>query len=187
MPYSVEIPDDLFAKLQKHAVPFIDTPVTVIERAVRALEQGDEEPFAGPTSSDAPRAFNPAAPPSLTHTKPRSAKVDGRALPYSDAYWNSIWFAVIRQAAARGVSTSDLLDLITTNRQVGRRHDNGFTYIEEADLSVQGQDANGAWRQTYVIASSTGISVEVVFAWQNNPKAAMPNTVGSFFVEGNGR
>jgi hypothetical protein len=187
MPHSVELPDDLFAKLQKHAVPLVDTPVTVIERAVRALEQGDEEPLTGAAGSDAPRSFNPAAPPSLTHTKPRSAKVDGIALPYSEAYWNSIWFAVIRRAAARGVSTEDLLDLITTNRQVGRRLDNGFTYIEEANLSVQGQDANGAWRQTYVIASSTGIAVEVVFAWQNNPKAAMPNTVGSFHVEGSGQ
>ncbi len=190
MPYSVELPDDLFAKLQKHAVPFIDTPVTVIERAVRALEQGDEEPSTGALAvvgNDAPRSFNPAAPPSLTHTKPRSAKVDGIALPYSDAYWNSIWFAVIRRAAARGVSTEDLLDLITTNRQAGRRLDNGFTYIDEAGLSVQGQDANGAWRQTYVIASATGIAVEVVFAWQNNPKAAMPNVVGSFYVEGTGQ
>lgn len=187
MPYSVELPDDLFAKLQKHAVPFIDTPVTVIERAVRALEQGDEEPSTSAIAaigSDAPRSFNPAAPPNLTHTKPRSAKVDGIPLPYSDTYWNSIWFAVIRRAAARGVSTQDLLDLITTNRQAGRRLDNGFTYIEEAGLSVQGQDANGAWRQTFAIASATGIAVEVVFAWQNNPKAAMPNTVGSFYVEG---
>jgi hypothetical protein len=186
MPYSVELPDDLFARLQKHAVPFIDTPLTVIERAVRALEEGDEEPI-GVVGGDTPRTFNPAAPPSLTYTKPRSAKINGRALPYSEAYWNSIWFAVIREAAARGASTEDLLNLMATNRQAGRRIDNGFTYIEEAGLSVQGQDANGAWRQTYVIASSIGIPVEVVFAWQNNPKAAMPNTVGSFYVEGDQR
>lgn len=183
MPHLIELPDDLFAKLQKHAVAFVDTPITVIERAVRALEEGDEEPVVT-IGRDAPRTFNPAAPPSLTHTKLRSAKVNGRVLPYSEAYWNSIWFAVIRHAASRGVSTEDLLNLIATNSQAGPRHDNGFTYIEEADLSVQGQAANGAWRQTYVIASSTGIPVEVVFAWQNNPKAAMPNTVGSFFIEG---
>ena len=94
---------------------------------------------------------------------------------------------MIKEAARRGVSTEDLLDLITVNSQRGDRHDNGFTFIKEADLSIQGQDANGAWRQTYVIASSIGIPIEMVFAWQNNPKAAMPNTVGSFYVDGDQR
>jgi hypothetical protein len=182
VPYPIEIPDDLCAKLQKHAVPFVDTPLTVIERAVRALEEGDEAPVS--QRDEGPRSFNPAAPPSLTFTKPRRAVVNGRQLPYGQAYWGPIMFEVIKEAARRGVSTQDLLDLITVNSQVGPKHDNGFVFIPEAGLSVQGQDANGAWRQTYVIASSVGIPVEVVFAWQNNPKAAMPNTVGSFSVEG---
>ena len=89
--------------------------------------------------------------------------------------------------ARRGVSTEDLLDLITVNKSARERHDTGFTFIKEADLSIQGQDANGAWRQTYVIASSIGIPLDVVFAWQNNPKAAMPNTVGSFHLDGDQR
>lgn len=184
MPHTIELPDDLFAKLQKHAVPFVDTPITVIERAVNALEEGDEEPA---DTRGRPRTFNPAAPPNLTFTKPRSAVVNGRPLPYSQAYWNAIMFEVIKEAAKRRTSTQDLLDLITVNSQPGERHDNGFTFIKEAGLSIQGQDANGAWRQTYVIASSIGISVEIIFAWQNNPKAAMPNTVGSFHVDGDQR
>ena len=49
---------------------------------------------------------------------------------------------------------------------------------------MQGQDANNAWKQTYRIASSFGIHVQVVFVWQENPKAAMPGATGSFFVEG---
>jgi hypothetical protein len=182
VPHTVELPDDLFARLQKHAVPFIDTPISVIERALAALEEGDEEPNERPGTT-APRAFNPAAPPNLTFTKPRSAVVNGRQLPHSLAYWNAILFEVIREAASRGASTQDLLDLITVNSQAGHRRDSGFTFIETAGLSIQGQDANGAWRQTYVIASSIGIPVDVVFAWQNNPKAAMPNAVGSFHID----
>jgi hypothetical protein len=181
MPHAIELPDELFAKLQKHAVPFIDTPISVIERAVRALEEGDEEPSTI-TRGESQRTFNPAAPPDLTFTKPRSVVIEGRRLPNSYAYWNAILFAVIREAAERGISSEDLLALVTVNSQAGRRQDNGFTFIEEAGLSIQGQDANGAWRQTYVIASSIGIALQVVFAWQNNPKAAMPNTVGSFTV-----
>lgn len=185
MPHSIDLPDDLFSKLQKHAVPFIDTPVTVIERALRALEEGDEEPVA--TGPDEDRTFNPAAPPDLAFSKPRKATVDGRALPNSQAYWNNVMLAVIKAAAKHGVSTEDLLALITVNCEAGERHDNGFSYVQEAGLSIQGQNANGAWRQTYVIASSVGIPVEVIFAWQNNPKAAMPNTLGSFHVDGEQR
>lgn len=186
MPYPIELPDDLFQKLQKHAVPLVDTPISVIERAIRALEEGDEEP-GDRAAADGPRTFNPAAPPNLTFTKPRSAVINGRQLPSSQAYWNAIMFEVIKEAAQRGASTEDLLALITVNSQAGGRQDNGFTFIEQARLSIQGQDANGAWRQTYVIASSIGIPVEVVFAWQNNTKAAMPNTVGSFHIDGDQR
>ena len=183
MPHQIELPDDLFAKLQKHAVPFIDTPVSVIERAVRALEEGDEEPV-NRSSAGGPRSFNPAAPPDLAFTKPRKVSIAGRSLPNSQAYWNNVMLEVIRQAAARGVSTEDLLALITVNSQAGERHDNGFNFIQPAGLSIQGQNANGAWRQAYVIASSVGIHVEVEFAWQNNAKAAMPNAIGSFVVDG---
>ena len=186
MPYSIELPDELFAKLQRHAVPLVDTPVSVIERALTALEEGDEEPTAS-TAARAPRTFNPAAPPNLAFTKPRSAFVNERQLPHALGYWNAVMLEVIKEAAKRRVSTQDLLDLITVNSQAGERNDNGFTFVKEAGLSIQGQDANGAWRQTYAIASSVGIPVDVVFAWQDNPKASMPNTVGSFHVDGGQR
>jgi hypothetical protein len=182
MPHNIELPDDLFAKLQKHAVPFIDTPISVIERAVRALEEGDEEP-AAPAEAGS-RSFNPAAPPNLAFTTPKKAVVGGKALPKSQTYWHNIMVAVIREAGLRRVSTDDLLALITVNCVRGERHETGFTYIPEAGLSIQGQNANNAWRQAHVIASSIGILVEVVFAWQNNAKAAMPSVVGSFFVDG---
>jgi hypothetical protein len=185
MPYKVELPDDLFAKLQKHAVPFVDTPVTVIERAVRALEEGDEEPAT--PAEEGPRSFNPAAPPDLAFTTPRKGVVGTKVLPKNQTYWNNVMLAVIREAAVRGISTDDLLELLTVNCAKGERHDTGFSYVPEANLSIQGQNANNAWRQAYVIASSVGVPVEVVFAWQNNSKAAMPNTVGSFYVEGDQR
>lgn len=183
MPHMVELPDDLFAKLQGFAVPLIDTPLTVIERALVALEAGDEQ-LTSPNSAKLARSFNPAAPPSLAFTIPRRASVGGRQLSAGDRYWNSIMYAVIEEAARRGFSTEDLLALISVNSQAGRREDNGFKYLEGANLSIQGQGAAGAWRQSYAIASSVGIAIEVEFAWQDNPKAAMPQMVGTLFIEG---
>jgi hypothetical protein len=180
---SIDLTDDLFTRLQKHAVPLVDTPLTVIARALDALEAGDEEP-SSPIQPAGPRSFNPAAAPNLSHTTPRRAEVADKSLSKTETYWNPIMFAVIVEAAKKGTSTEDLLDLLTIPSVKGKKEDSGYRHLPEAGLSVQGQDANSAWKQTYRIASSIGIHVQVVFVWQDNPKAAMPGVTGSFFVEG---
>lgn len=183
MPITITLPDELFAKLQKHAVPLVDTPLTVIERALTALEEGDEEPRKAQSGSDV-RSFNPAAPPSLSFTTPQVARVGGKMLPKSKTYWNPIMYSVIEEAAKKGVSQDDIADLITVPYVEGRKEDNGYKFVEVAGISVQGQDANSAWKQTYRLASSFAIDIEVEFSWQNTDKAAMPNTAGSFYISG---
>lgn len=183
MAHQIQLSEELFTRLQKHAVPFVDTPISVIERALDALEAGDEEKHSS-SPSDGTRTFNPAAPPNLAHTTPKQAKLGGKLLQKSETYWNLIMYAVISEAARRGVGTEDLLELITVPAVKGRKESSGYRHLSDAKLSVQGQDANNAWRQTYRVASSVGISLEVVFTWQNTEKAAMPNTVGSFYIEG---
>ena len=181
MPMNIEMPDDLFARLQKHAVPLVDTPLTVIARALEALEAGDEEPVIASTREGC-RTFNPAAAPSLAHTKPLKASVDGQLLAKGETYWNPILFAVINAAADKGTSAADLIDLLTINCVEGEKAINGYRYLPAAGISVQGQDADSAWKQTHRIASSIGIPVEVTFVWQDNQKAAMPNVTGSFTI-----
>ena len=183
MSYKIEIPDDLFAKLQKHAVPLVDTPVDVIERAIRALEAGDED-AADAIQSSGMRAFNPAAAPNLSFTTLKSAIIGEKVLPKSDTHWNSVLHAVILEAASIGHSAQDIFDLISVNCQLGKREDNGFKHLENAGISIQGQAANSAWKQAYVIASSFGIQLNVTFTWQENVKAAMPNVSGSMYFNG---
>lgn len=182
MTHQIALPDNLFARLQAHAVPFVDTPISVIERALDALEAGDED-AAKPNKSGI-KSFNPAAAPNLAHSTPQKALVAGKSLSKGQVYWNPIMFAVIAEAASMGVSTPDLLDLITVNCVEGCKEDHGYKYLESVGISVQGQDANAAWKQAYRIASSVGIEVDVTFAWQANEKAAMPSTVGTLYVEG---
>lgn len=180
---SIELTDEIFSRLQKHAVPLVDTPLTVIERALDALEAGDEEP-AGDAQPGGPRSFNPAAAPNLSHTTPRRANVAGRTLAKADTYWNPILFAVIEEAAKKGTSPEDLLELLTIPSVKGQKEGSGYRFLPEAGISIQGQDANSAWKQTYRVASSIGVHVHVVFVWQDTPKAAMPNVTGSLFIEG---
>ena len=181
--HMIELPHDLYVRLQKHAVAFVDTPISVIERALVALEAGEEAP-AEPGRPDAPRSFNPAAAPDLSHTTPHRILVGDVLLGKGEVYWNPLMYAVIGEAAARGVGKEDLMELITVNRVEGRKDDQGYRYLPDVGISVQGQGANAAWKQAYRIASSVGIRLDVVFAWQSHPKAAMPNTLGSLFVEG---
>lgn len=183
MPPTVDLTDEIFSRLQRHAVPLVDTPLTVIARALDALEAGDEEP-AGTPEALGPRSFNPAAPPNLAHTTPRRAQVAGQTLTKAETYWNPIMFAVIEEAARVGVSAEDILELLTIPSIMGKKEGSGYRFLTQAGISVQGQDANNAWKQTYILASSIGIHVQVLFVWQDNPKAAMPNITGSFFVEG---
>ena len=183
MSFKIEIPDELFAKLQKHAVPLVDTPIDVIERAIRALEASDED-AADAVHPSGLRAFNPAAAPNLTFTTLKRARIAKKVLPKSQTYWNSVLHAVILEAAEMGQSAQDIFDLISVNCKLGKREDNNFTYLESAGISIQGQAANSAWKQAYVIASSFGIELDVAFSWQDNEKAAMPNVAGPMLFDG---
>jgi hypothetical protein len=65
---------------------------------------------------------------------------------------------------------------------VGEKDDNGYVYIPEAGVSLQGQSSNVAWSQVNNLATALGLSVAVEFQWLNHEKAAMPNAMGSFKV-----
>ena len=183
MPHTITLPDELFARLQNHAIPLVDTPLSIIERAVDALEAGRESPASSDRKGGI-RSFTAAAVPNLAHTTPRKIVLAGRTLPKAETYWNPLMYAVILEAAKRGVGSADLQELLTVNTAAGRKEDNGYKYLEPAGISVQGQDANAAWKAAYRVASSIGIAIEVEFAWQDTEKAAMPNTLGSFSVDG---
>ncbi|MBA3896380.1 MAG: hypothetical protein H0X36_04430 [Sphingomonadaceae bacterium] len=184
MPVNVEMPDDLFARLQRHAVPLVDTSITVITRALDALEAANEEPVDEDEGQGSVRTFNPAAPPNIAHTTVRSARVAGEKLARSECYWNQILFATIVAAAKKGVSTVDIFELAKSNYVAGKKEGGGWYHLDPAGISIQGTSAPYAWRQTYSLASSLGIEVQVNFAWQDTEKAVHPNAAGSFYVEG---
>lgn len=50
--------------------------------------------------------------------------------------------------------------------------------LDGADLSVQGQDTNAAWKGVVHLSQQLGIPVDVVFLWRHKPRAAFPGTIG---------
>jgi hypothetical protein len=179
----VQIADETLARLQKLAIPLVDTADTVINRIIDAYENGSAR-YTGEKLAEIAykgRPFDAASPPDLTHTKVLSAKLDGSALA-KGANWNGLLKQAIRLAKQRTKSIDDLKRLVIVNHVVGQKDDEGYEYLADAGLSVQGQDAKAAWRGTAHIARQLGISVEVVFLWRHKEKAAFPGETGRLAV-----
>lgn len=177
----VAISDENFTRLQKHAVPLVDSLDTVLAKALDAL---DGAPGSS-ANSDGPKLhYSAASAPDLSFTTVKHALIDGTALPPVQTYWNNILLAVVQSASKHGATTVQIGSKLLVNHLIGKKEDGGYRYVPEAGLSVQGQDANGAWKATYFLAREFGIKVEVMFAWQNNPKAANPGLTGNLSVGG---
>jgi len=180
-PASVPLSVETIRRMQRHAEPLIDTYDSIINKAFDALEQLHGA-RADPATKEIIRAFNAAAPPNLSHTTLKHAEVRSRVLKPNETYWNSLLFAMIREAAKANLPPKELKDLINANSTLGRKEDNGYRYLSDLDISVQGQDSNGAWRAIHHIANVMRIPMKVEFTWQNNANAAFPNTSGSMAV-----
>ena len=179
---SIDISDELFERLQKHATPFVDTPETVILRALKALEgpNGFAPPkpaVATDTKGDPLPEFEAMHPPNLTFAKVVSTLWNGQAV--KPANWNRLLDAAITYAAAQVGDFNKLRRIVGINIVSGQKTDEGYHFLEDAGLSVQGQDANGAWRSVMFIAQNVKASVEVSFIWRNKEGAEHPGKTGS--------
>jgi hypothetical protein len=170
---AVAIQDSTFERLQRHAKPLVDTIDSVMNRALDALEQvrGDRAPGSG-HGPGAERRIDPRTLPNLTHTKVLDASIGGR--PVTKAKWNSLLEEMLRLAMKRVGSFEKLRQLCPANIAKGRKEDEGFRYLADIDVSVQGQDANGASRAIVMLAQELGIVVEIDFMWRHKEGAAHP-------------
>jgi hypothetical protein len=190
---SIPISDALFARLQRHAVPLVDSGESLLARILDGYEAwivhangADTGIAAGGTTSGKPAeirttTYDPASPPNLTHTKLLSATLDGARLA-TKTNWKSLRDAMIRKVTAHAKSSEDLGRLILANFVAGRKEDEGYEYIPDLDLSIQGQDADHIWKCIYHIAQRIGCQVEVVFMWRAKPKAEHPGETGRLAV-----
>jgi hypothetical protein len=183
MPHQIELSDTTFTRLQRLAVPLVDKTAEDVIRKLADFYEGEHASQAAPSPKQPAshlRRFSASAPPELTHTKILSAKLDGVPLPKPN--WNGLLFELARRAWDRLNNGEEANRLIIVNFVHGKKEDEGYKFIPELELSVQGQDANNAWRGAYHIAKQLGIPLEVEFLWRNKESAAFPGETGHLSV-----
>ena len=178
MSKQVSLSDQTVTRLKRLAEPLEDTFDSVITRLLDNFE-AQEEPRPATVAielNNSGRQFDPLNPPSLTHTKLMVASVAGTPLPNPN--WNGLLDALLRH----GFSTFgdyDALDAISPlNLIKGRKTDEGFHFLSDVGFSVQGQDANDAWRHAVFLAQILGCDVQAQFMWRLKEGAAFPGEIG---------
>jgi hypothetical protein len=172
---TIEVSKETFKELSAFAVPFEDIkPEDVIKKLIKLARSKE-----GAAQETVP-IFSTVAPPDLSHTKVLSAKVNGLMLP--KANWNGLMERLIVLAAEKLRDVDVLSGLILAKHVKGEKTDQGFDYIKVANISVQGQDSNNAWKTAAHIATEMGFSIEITFCWYDTPKALNPGQVGKFIL-----
>ena len=121
--------------------------------------------------------FDGKQPPNLTFTKVVSASFNGTAI--RPANWNRLLDAALAHASKNMGNFAKLQRLAAVNVIQGKKLDEGYHYLPGVDFSVQGQDANAAWRSVMFIAQNLKCPVEVSFIWRNKQGAEHPGKAGS--------
>jgi hypothetical protein len=176
-----ELKETTKLRVAKHARPFVDTFDSVINRIIDIYEQ-----MNGPGPDNTQQAgleikdFDPATPPNLTHTKVLSITFNGTGFSPEATTWNALLLEAIRAARKKIQSDEELRGVIPVNFVFGRKETDGYRYLKDADLSVQGQDSNGAWVGTFHIARRLGFTFDVIFAWREKEGSANPGIKGRF-------
>lgn len=179
----ITIQQSTYERLQRHAKAFVDTPDTVVVRALEALEQTSGQPDHGSgTDRKTERQLDPRALPNLRHTKVLDAAVDGE--PAAKLNWNSLVDDVLHLAMGRLGSFEQVRRLCPVNMVSGRKEDEGYSYLPKIDISVQGQDANGACRTLVMAAQGLGIALDVGFMWRLKDTAAHPGDRARLTISG---
>jgi hypothetical protein len=175
---ALEIPPALFERLQKHAIPLVDTPVSVIERLADHYEATTEslgENLKPRNSASDLKSFNPLNPPDFFHSK-----IEGTL---GDLYFRK-WNELVRLAHVLGFKKAGSFDALRKATQSQIRngdHDgvSGFHFIPEIGISVQGVDARHAWTYALRLAQFSGVPIHATVTWRNNEKAAFPGESGT--------
>lgn len=186
----IEISAELFSRLQQLAVPFIDTPESVIERAISCLEKQNAMPRVRNPVKSSPELkektpvksfeFNSFDQlPTVKHTRPTKAIIDG--IECTENTWNGLNHWVHTRAAVM-IGIDELLLLSKANIARGIRDEKGFDYLPKVGCSIQRSDALTTIRQICHLAEALDFEMSILFEWKTHEQAQYPGQSASLVI-----
>lgn len=118
------------------------------------------------------RQLNPDAPDDLTHTRVLSASIDGQQLHRPK--WKSVTDHLHVIGLQRLGSFEALRKASGANLRKGRFERDGYKYLPQADLSIQGVAAKLAWSHSLRLARALNVPVRLEIEWHDKPEAMHP-------------
>lgn len=177
----VRINDATFADISTLKTWFgTKSPSETIDHIVKeameqlGIERDDDMEGATGVSTGGALVFDVA--PSLTFTKPMKASINGKQI--QNPNWASILLSMIAQVKAKGFEGEKLVRELGVPAKAGSYDDDGYRYLSDLGISVQGQSAADAWKEVDRLAKKWRIPVIIEFVWRQNPKAQHPGKVG---------
>ena len=177
---TVMLSDASLAEAKTIAEPLVDTLESLIARLIHeeaarrgTSRNGNARPVA---TGDEGLRLNPISHENLAHTRVLSATIDGREI-YRPK-WNGLMDDVHVLALKRLGSFDALTRASGARLRQGRFEEEGFKYLPDADVSIQGVDANLAWDNALRVARAIGIPIKVIFEWRQKDGAVHPGERG---------
>src|SRR6185436_14421881 len=97
------------------------------------------------------------------------------------AEWNELMRIAHTEALKKAGSFEGLRRVTRARILEGEFAYNGYKFIPECDLSLQGVDANRAWEHSLRLAIYLNVPLRAEIEWRNNEKSAYPGERGLLF------
>jgi hypothetical protein len=171
---TIEISDTDFQRLQKIAVPLIDTPKTVLTKLLDSYEKanGAQVPNGPARAPVAVEQFGPGNIPPLTHTKLMAAQFDNAAPEKTS--WDSLVQLALTRVMEKCKDARELQRLSGANLVGGEKHDDGYKHLASHGFSYQGVSAEDAAKIVVRCAKALGRSAFFEFEWRDKEGAFKP-------------
>ena len=164
------------AKLKKLVTdPFEQTRESIIRNLIDAelaRRAGTGGVIRGAETGDELIRLKPERPGSLSHTKVVSAAVDGTEI--SRPKWNGVRERLHILAMKRFGSLDKVQKASGARLRSGKYEKDGFKYLPEAGISIQGVDSHLCWDQSLRLARELGTPISLTIEWREKEGAAHP-------------
>jgi len=171
----IDITDHDFARLQKVALPLIDTPATAFTKVMDAFDRANTATTAttsSPIASHNLPAYHHDNLPPLTHTKLLEAIFDGKQP--EKAAWDALVRLALTETKVQAGSIQGLRKISAANLFEGRKDDEGYKFLPEHGFSYQGMSAEDAVKIVFRCARGLKVNFSAEFEWRSKEDAYRP-------------